>query len=94
MSKWWAAVPRTTQTDRDEDSNVVQHPGASLDAQARRIRELEGTLIDAQVELTRAATRYNTIRTDLIRAREQLCEALKDSGIKAEFVKPPELDLD
>lgn len=92
MSKWWAAVPRTTQTDRDEPDNVVQHPGASLDAQARRIRDLENQLVDAEAELTRVRTRYNTIRSDLIRAREQLCDTLKESGIKAEFVRPRTLE--
>lgn len=92
MSKWWAAVPRTTETHKDERNNVVQHPGASLDAQAKRIRELEGLLVDAEAELARHTTRYNTICTDLIRAREQLCDTLKESGIKAEFVSPRTLD--
>lgn len=82
-----AGVPVTSEAE------IVQHPGASLDSQARRIRDLEGQLVDVTAELSRHATRYNTIRDDLIRAREQLCEALKDSGIKAEFVRtPPELE--
>lgn len=84
-----AGVPVTSEAE------IVQHPTASLDAQASRIRELEGQLVDAQVELTRVATRYNATRTDLMRARHQLCETLKESGIKAEFVRvPDELELD
>lgn len=89
MSKWWAAVPRTQDGD---DDNIVKHPSSSLDAKASRIRELEGQLVDVTAELTRIGTRYNSIRSDLIRARQQLCEQLKDSGIKAEFVSPPDLE--
>jgi hypothetical protein len=86
-----AGVPRTSK----QAAEIVPHPSANLDAQARRIRELEGQLVDATAELSRVGLRYNTIRSDLIRAREQLCEALKESGIKVEFVRvPPELELD
>lgn len=84
-------VPRTGEAAAD----VVQHPTASLDAQARRIREVEGLLVEATAELSRAGLRYNTLRADLIRARQQFCEQLKDSGIKAEYVSmPPELELE
>jgi hypothetical protein len=86
-----AGVPRTSE----QAAEIVPHPSSNLDAQARRIQELESQLVDATAELSRVGLRYNTIRSDLIRAREHLCEALKDSGIKAEFVRvPPELELD
>ena len=79
---------------KSEPGEVVQHPRASLDAQARRIHELENALVEATAELHRHGTKYNTIRADLIRAREGFAETLKESGLRVEYVAtPPELEM-
>lgn len=75
-------------------AEIVQHPTAGLDAQAKRIREFENQLVDATAVLSRSATDYNRIRADLIRARETFAETLKDSGLRVEYIAtPPELEM-
>lgn len=97
-ASWLKGVLSSITSSRDPisepDSNIVQHPSASLDAQAKAIHALENQLVDCTAELGRHAKRYNTIRSDLIKARETFAKTLTDSGVRVEFIAtPPELEL-
>ena len=87
-SKWGsilAGVPRS----EPQTGNVVHLPKPNLDERAKRLHALDNQLMDIAIEMDRMAMRYGTLREEVMRERADFLEALKDSGIKGEFVRTP-----
>lgn len=89
-TRWWAAVPRTS--DEPED-NVIHMPRPTLDDLERDVRTAQNDVISQGIECDRAMLAYKTKLKALDDARNRMAERLKESGAKIEFVtKFPEIE--
>lgn len=97
MSFLRTAMSRAAYTapPANEEEPVERTPRTkTLDDMEAEIRGIEQHVVSLQCELDRAGRAYTTARADLIRAQNEFCERLKDSGIRGEAVRvPPELEL-
>ena len=87
--RWWNGTPASEPGFMHAPQNIAHIPRTSLDDLEKRIRAIEGELVSLEAEMDRTAMRYNETRGHYMAVREQMAERLKESGIRAEFVRTP-----
>jgi hypothetical protein len=87
--RWWNGTPSSEPGFMHAPGNVAHMPRQTLDEMEHRLRAKEGELVGLEADMDRTAMKYNDVRAQYIAIREQMAERLKESGIKAEFVRTP-----